>query len=92
MTSTQVVKTSLMTNNSPSQDYTNPEDQPTTKIDSPGSQPTTVLLKITLTRTINQLQTQTIVTETTTISGLCDLHHKTIIPLVLVTYGMFYKI
>ena len=28
--------------NSPSQDYTNPDDQPTTNIDSPGSQPTKV--------------------------------------------------
>ena len=30
MTPTQVVKTSVSTNNSPSQDYTNPDDQPTT--------------------------------------------------------------
>ena len=47
------------TNNSPSQDYTNPDDQPTTNIDSPGSQPRTVLLRTTPTRTINQLQTLT---------------------------------
>ena len=49
----------VITNNSPSQDYTNPEDQPTTNIDSPGSQPTTVLLRTIPTRTINQLQTLT---------------------------------
>ena len=30
MTPTQVVETSVSTNNSPSQDYTNPDDQPTT--------------------------------------------------------------
>ena len=41
------------TNNSP-QDYTNLDDQPTTNIHSPGSQPTTVLLGTTPTRTINQ--------------------------------------
>ena len=34
MTSTLVVETSVTTNNSPSQDYTNPDDQPTTNIDS----------------------------------------------------------
>ena len=33
----------VTTNNSPSQDYTSPDDQPTTNIDSPESQPTTVL-------------------------------------------------
>ena len=47
------------TNNSPSQIYTNPDDQPTTNIDSPGSQPTTVHLRSTPTRTINQLQALT---------------------------------
>ena len=45
---------------SPSQDYTNQDDQPTTNIDPPGSQPTTVLLRITPTRTINQPQTVTL--------------------------------
>ena len=49
----------VTTNNSPSQDYTNPDDQPNTNIDSPGSQPTTVLLRTTPTRTINQIQTLT---------------------------------
>ena len=49
----------VTTNNSPSQDYTNPDDQPITNIYSPGSQPTTVLLRITPIRTINQLQTFT---------------------------------
>ena len=44
--------------NSPSQDYTNLDDQPTTNTDSPGSQPTTVL-RTTPTWTINQLQTLT---------------------------------
>ena len=39
--------------------YTNPDYQPTTNIDSPGSQPTTVLLRTTPTRTINQPQTLT---------------------------------
>ena len=34
MTYTQVVETSVTTNNSPSQDYANPDDQPTTKVDS----------------------------------------------------------
>ena len=51
--------TCVTTNNSPSQDYTNPDDQPTTNIDSAGSHPTTVLLRTTPTRTINQLQTLT---------------------------------
>ena len=51
--------TLVATNNSPSQDHTNPDDQPTTNIDSPWSQPTTVLLRTTLTQTINQLQTLT---------------------------------
>ena len=55
----QVVQTSVTTNNSPSQDYTIPDDQPTTNIDSPWSQPTTVLLRTTPSRTINQLQTLT---------------------------------
>ena len=49
----------VTTNNSPSQDYTNPDDQPTTNVDLPGSQPTKVLLKTTPTRTINQPQTLT---------------------------------
>ena len=49
----------VTTNNSPSQDYNNPDDRPATNIDSPGSQPTTVLLRTTPTRTINQLQTST---------------------------------
>ena len=49
----------VTTQNSPSQDYTNPDDQPATNIDSPGSQPKTVLLRTTPTRTINQLQTWT---------------------------------
>ena len=49
----------VTTINSPSQDYTNLDDQPTTNIDSPGSQPTTVLLRTTPTRTINQSQTLT---------------------------------
>ena len=57
MTSTQVVETSVSTNNRHSQDYTNPDDQPTTNIDSPGSQPTTDLLRTTQTRTNNQPQT-----------------------------------
>ena len=43
MTTTQVFETSVSTNNGPSQNYTNPDDQPATNIDSPGSQPTTVL-------------------------------------------------
>ena len=41
-------------NNSPSQGYTNPDDQPTTNTGSPGSQPTTVLLRTAPTRPINQ--------------------------------------
>ena len=56
MTSTQLVETSVTINNSPSPSYTNPEDHPTTIIDLPGSQPTTVLLRATPTRTSNQLQ------------------------------------
>ena len=44
----------VTTNNGPSQDYTNPDDQPTTNIDSPELQPTTVLLRTTPTWTINQ--------------------------------------
>ena len=59
ITSTRVVETSVSTSNSPSQDYTNPDDQPITNTDSPGSQPTTVLLRTTPTRTINQPQTLT---------------------------------
>ena len=46
-------------NNSPSQDFTNPDDELTTNIDSPGSQPTTVLLRTSPTRTMNQIQTIT---------------------------------
>ena len=49
----------VTTNNVPSQDYTNSDDQPVTNIDLPGSQTTTVLLRTTLTQTINQLQTLT---------------------------------
>ena len=49
--------TTVTTINSPSQDYSNPEDQPTANIDSPWSQPSTVLLRTTTTRTINQQQT-----------------------------------
>ena len=45
------------TKNSPSREYTNPDDQPTTGIDSPGSQPTTVLFRTTPTQTTNQPQT-----------------------------------
>ena len=55
----QIVKTSVTTNNNPSQDYTSPDDQPPTNTDSPGSQLTTVLLRTTPTWTINQLQTLT---------------------------------
>ena len=51
MTSTRVVTT----NNNPSQDYTIPDDQLTTNTDSPGSQPTTILLRTTPTLTISQL-------------------------------------
>ena len=47
----------VASNNSPSQDYSNPDDQPTTNIDSPGSYPTIVLLRTTATWTINQQQT-----------------------------------
>ena len=47
-------------NNRPSQDYyTNTDDQPTTNIDSSGSQPATVLLRTTPTRMINQPPTLT---------------------------------
>ena len=53
------VETSVTASNSPSEDYTNRDDQPTIKIDSPGSQPTTVLLRTTPTRTTNQMQTLT---------------------------------
>ena len=49
----------VTTNNRTSQDYTNPDDQPTANTDSPGLQQTTVLLRTTPTRTINQLQTLT---------------------------------
>ena len=49
--------TCATTNNSP-QDYTNPADQQTTNIDSPGSQATSVLAT-TPTLTIHQLQTLT---------------------------------
>ena len=35
MTSTQVVETPVTTNNSPSEEYTNPYDQPTINTDSP---------------------------------------------------------
>ena len=49
----------VITNNSPSQNYTNPDDQPTTNIDSSESQQTTVLLRTTPTWTINQPQTLT---------------------------------
>ena len=50
--------TRVTTNNSPSKDYTNTDDEPTTNIDSPGSKPTTVLAT-TPTLTIHQLQTLT---------------------------------
>ena len=43
MTSTQVVQTSVTTNKSHCQDYTNPDDQPVTNTDSPGFRPFTVL-------------------------------------------------
>ena len=49
----------VTTNKSLSQNYTNPEDQPTTTMDSPGSQPITFLLRTTPTQTISQLQTLT---------------------------------
>ena len=56
---TQARLTLVTTNNGPSPDYSNPDDhlQPTTNIDSPGSQPTTVL-RTTPSRTINQTQTR----------------------------------
>ena len=56
---TQTRLTWVTTNNGPSPDYSNPDGQlqPTTNIDSPGSQPTTVL-RTTPSRTINQLQTR----------------------------------
>ena len=57
MSSTQVVKMLVTTNNSP-QEYTSPDDQPTTNIDSPGSQPITVLRSMPA-QMINQLQTET---------------------------------
>ena len=50
---------------SPSQDYTNLDHQPTTNIDSPGSQPTTVFLRTTQIRTINQPQTLTLMMTST---------------------------
>ena len=60
MTSTQVVEASVTTNNSPSQYYTSLDNQPTTNTDSPGSQPTTVLLRTTvLTNLDNQPTTNT---------------------------------
>ena len=44
MASTQVVETSVNTNNSPSQDYTtNPDDHSNHNIDSPGFKPLTVI-------------------------------------------------
>ena len=44
MASAQVVKTSVNTNNSPSQDYTaNPNDHSNHNIDSPGFKPFTVI-------------------------------------------------
>ena len=55
MTSTQVVQTSVTTNNSPNQDYTNPDDQPTTNIDSINTNCMTDLiltLKMTSTRVV----------------------------------------
>ena len=58
-TSTQVVETSVATNNSPPQDYTNLDNQSTTNIDLPGSQPTTVLLRTIPAQMINQPQTLT---------------------------------
>ena len=63
MTSTQVVQTSVTTNNIPSQDYTNPTQWLWRwlphRLSKHQSQPTTVLLRSTPTRTINQLQTLT---------------------------------
>ena len=64
MTSTQVVETSVTTNNSPSQDYTNPTQWLWRwlphRLSKRQSQPTIVLLRTTSTWTINQLQTQKI--------------------------------
>ena len=48
-----------ITNNNPSPDHTDPDDQPTTNTDSPVSHSTTVLLRTTLIQTISQLQTST---------------------------------
>ena len=46
MASAQVVKTSVNTNNSPSQEYTtNPDDHSNHNIDSPGFKPFTVIIK-----------------------------------------------
>ena len=49
----------VTTNNIPSQDYTNPDDQPTTNTYSPWSQAKTAFLRTTPSRTISQLQTLT---------------------------------
>ena len=57
--STKQWLTWVTTISSPSQYYTDPDDQPTINVDSPGSQPTAVLLRTTPTRTNNQLQTLT---------------------------------
>ena len=57
----------VATNNSPPQDYANPDDQPTTNIDSPGSQPTTFPLRTTPIRTINQPQTDSPGSQPTTV-------------------------
>ena len=75
MTSTLVVETSVTTNNRPSQDYTNPDDQPTTMhwlwwwlphwLSKRQSQPTTALLRNTPTWTINQPQTLTLMMTST---------------------------
>ena len=46
--------TRITTNDSP-QDYTNPDNKPATNTDSLGSQPTTILLRTTPSRTIDQL-------------------------------------
>ena len=64
----------VTTNNSPSQDYANLDDQSTTNIDLPGSQPTTVLLRTMSTGTINQPQTLTHLghNEQQSFSGLCQ--------------------
>ena len=46
MASSQVVETSINTNNSPSQDYTtNPDDHSNHNIDSPGFKPFTVIVE-----------------------------------------------